>query len=182
MVGQIGANDEIGGKVDFDEGNYRLYLDENGYVLKTEVMEGNATIDDVFYLQDIDSGNVYWTDEETTKGQKTTTYYVQAVNLDGTVTELEVATVKNSESEKKTAIVTYLNALDAGFYTDEDYEVSYNDGSDKTYDVTLTSWSDDDYETKDVTSSVTEIKDDTKRVGRLLPEQRYPVRGRGEVH
>ena len=165
MVGQIGANDEIGGKVDFDEGNYRLYLDENGYVLKTEVMEGNATIDDVFYLQDIDSGNVYWTDEETTKGQKTTTYYVQAVNLDGTVTELEVATVKNSESEKKTAIETYLNALDAGFYTDEDYEVSYNDGSDKTYDVTLTSWSDDDYETKDVTSSVTEIKDDTKRVG-----------------
>ena len=36
---------------------------------------------------------------------------------------------------------------------------------DRTYDVTLTSWSDDDYETKDVTSSVTEIKDDTKRVG-----------------
>ena len=120
-------DDEVNNKVDFDEGNYRLYLDANGYVLKSEVVEGSATIRDVFYLQTVDTKNntIYWVDTEIVRGTTTNIYYVQAVSLDGTVQELEVARAEDGVARDK-AIVEYLGTLTAGFYTDEDYNCNSN--------------------------------------------------------
>ena len=159
-------NNEIKNKVDFDEGNYKLYLDKNGYVLKAEILEGTAAIGDVFYLEDVHGSNVYWTETENNKGDTVNAYYVQAVALNGTVTNIKVAEAKNSESTKKRAIETYLNSLTAGFYTDEEHAVTYD--TSKTSDVMLTKWSNDDYSVSaDLAtgSSNVEIKNDTKSVG-----------------
>ena len=154
-------NNEIKDKVDFEEGNYKLYLDQNGYVLKAEILEGTAAIGDVFYLEDVDQNNVYWVETENNKGKTVNAYYVQAVALDGTVTNIKIAEATNGTDED-TAIKGYLDALTAGFYTDEEHAVTYS--GNKTSDVTLTKWSNDDYSVSAdlATGSSLEIKSDTK--------------------
>lgn len=78
--------DEINGNVDFDDGVYTLYLDANGYVIKTAVVEGAVTLDDVNYI-------VYkWGDNSKgSYGTEEYKYYAQVVALDGTVAEIEIS-------------------------------------------------------------------------------------------
>lgn len=77
--------DEINGNVDFDDGVYTLYLDANGYVIKTAIVEGSATLDDVNYI-------VYkWADPNNgSYGVQEYKYYAQIVALDGTIAEIEI--------------------------------------------------------------------------------------------
>ena len=160
------ADDEIAQKVDFKEGSYKLYLDNNGYVIKAEVVEGSITIDDVFYLDNIakigGTDRPYWVETETVKGKTTNSYYVQAVYLDGTVEDIMVAEAEKSTA-KDTAVVTYLNGLTVGFYTKDAYTVKYD--TDKTYDVTLKVWKDSDFKvSSDLADGNLEITADTKKL------------------
>ena len=152
MAGVV--DDEIAQKVDFKEGSYKLYLDSNGYVIKTEVVEGTSTIGDAFFVATI------WNELTTAYNEKTYTYYAQIVHLDGTVEEIEIASVKSTE---KDAVDTYLAGLKGtAFYTDTKTETS----KDSDVFVKLAAWdSGDDYKVGAVDfDKADKIKADDKKL------------------
>ena len=149
------ADDEIAQKVDFKEGSYKLYLDNNGYVIKTEVVEGTSTIGDAFYLV------TTWMETSKAYNETTYTYYAQIVHLDGTVEEIEIASVDNNSD--KGAVDTYLEGLSGAFYTDTKTETS----KDSDVFVKLAAWdSGDDYDVAAVDfNDGDKIKTDDKKLG-----------------
>ena len=149
------AVDDVDGKVDFDDGNYKLYLDPNGYVVKTETIKGSVSLSDVFYVGVIKGTDIFWTEYDNGKTDNTR-YYVQAVYLDGTVEDILVAEASNDAECK--AIEAKLTA--AGYYTDSKQDVTVGD---KTVELALTKWTDKDYDTK-FSATVTKIDSDTKSV------------------
>ena len=140
------AADEINGKVDFKEGTYKLYLDANGYVIKTEVVEGAVAIGDVFYIAST------WTEESKAYNETTTTFFAQVVYLDGTVKEIELAKAAgdigdtSDDADKVKAAIDTLKAS-GKFFTDAKTDVEDTDD----VSVTLSDWdnSDTDYSVDD---------------------------------
>jgi len=114
---------------DFDDSDYTIYLDENGYVIwidgKTE-----ADLEDVYYV-------TYAAKDENKYG--TATYYAQAIDLnDGSVTEFELTddAIDAIEDEVGTLVdskeVKLLASFDEDdgeydiewYYGDDDFEIS----------------------------------------------------------
>lgn len=160
MTGSV--DDEIAGKVDFDNGNYKLYLDPNGYVIKTEVVEGSVAIGDVFHIASV------WTEESQAYGETTTTFYAQVVYLDGTVKEIELAKAAGVVSEdtdaKKVSEKIEQITDDEVFFTDSKTDVAGTDD----VSVALSAWdnSDTDYKIGSIDFSADDkIKTDATKVG-----------------
>ena len=160
MTGSV--DDEIDGKVDFDNGNYKLYLDPNGYVIKTEVVEGSVAIGDVFHIASV------WTEDSQAYGETTTTFYAQVVYLDGTVKEIELAKAAGVVSEdtdaKKVSEKIEQITDDEVFFTDSKTDVAGTDD----VSVALSAWdnSDTDYKIGSIDFSVDDkIKTDATKVG-----------------
>ena len=149
------ADDEIAQKVDFKEGVYKLYLDNNGYVIKTEVVEGTSTIGDAFFVV------TTWVEKTTAYNEETYTYYAQIVHLDGTVEEIEIATAEGTAESN--AVKGYLDGLKGTtvFYTDTKHEVN------KDVSVKLAAWdSGDDYDVAAIDfNDGDKIKTDDKKLG-----------------
>ncbi|OUN06781.1 S-layer homology domain-containing protein [Flavonifractor sp. An9] len=152
MAGVV--DDEIAQKVDFKEGSYKLYLDNNGYVIKTEVVEGTSTIGDAFFVV------TTWVEKTTAYNEETYTYYAQIVHLDGTVEEIEIATAEGTT--ERDAVKGYLDGLKGTtvFYTDTKHEVN------KDVSVKLSAWdSGDDYKVGAVDfDKADKIKADDKKL------------------
>ena len=142
-------------------GEYTFFLDPNGIVVATDVIDDSATINDVVYAVkafDKDSTNDY--------GVTTTETYLQVVKLDGTVENILVGT-KQGEGTQYGVGLTAAADLEDGVYTAKYYS------SEKTIDgvkykkcYKMNEWpaaGSDDYYTGTI-AAATELKSSDTRV------------------
>ena len=119
------------------DNTYALYLDNNGYVMGIDKVEGSdPTIDDVYYVA------LVWkeTNAGSYGGSNVTSYYAQLVSLDGTVSEVEleskdVANDGNTYLDNKTDFEGKLVTTSDKKWTDA-ADATHKANDDK-YDLTL---------------------------------------------
>ena len=126
---------------------YTLFLDENGYVIGSEVVkEAAAAIEDVYYVDAI------YTDSKNVAGESVVTHYAQLVALDGTVSEIVLEKVdKNDKSASyvtnKTDFEGKLVTISDKKWVDETVDAATHKAADEKFDLAI--WYNAEYQADD---------------------------------
>ena len=144
------------------DNTYKLYLDNNGYVIGIEKVEGaDPTINDVYYVS-----LVWKNDNSGDYGTPKTTYHAQLVALDGTVKEVELEKDEHSLPSDKNDLsngsdYANYNALTGLLVTLSDEDGSNSEADDEKFN--MTEWgTNDDWFVKDASSASAFTKDMTR--------------------